>query len=436
MVGAAIEVQLTAFAGCEISAATRRELCDAGLAIGDSGPEIIFFDHFDPELAVLPAGRLSIAVAHGESALQKAMVPLLRAGVLDVLEVSSCAWATRIRALLERHRSLEALMSSPMVRQNIEGQSQRWRETLRQVVALSQGDASMLFMGETGTGKDLLARLVHGLDPRPAKGSLVVLDCTTLVAELSGSELFGHERGAFTGALTAREGVIAQAENGTLFLDEIGELPLAMQAQLLRVIQERSYRRVGSDQWRTSTFRLLCATNRDLEAEVQRGRFRADLYYRIAASTVRLPALRERRGDVLPLARFFLQRLSSGSVQGFDRMVEDHLLRREFPGNVRELKQLVGRAYHRWVGPGPLGFSALPEEEWDLPELDLAREFEPVIRKAISARTGLKEIARISRELAVQVAVEDAQGNLQRAAALLGVTDRALQIRRAGKSDA
>jgi transcriptional regulator with GAF, ATPase, and Fis domain len=434
--GAVAEVQLVPFAGCEIPASVTRALSEAGFVVGERGPELIFFEHFDAELAVLPAGRLCVGIACSEAALRHAVVPLLRAGALDVLDMNDAGWIERVERVLARHRLLEGLMSSPMVRENIAGPSQRFRETLRQAVALSQGDASILLMGETGTGKDLLARLIHGLDPRPNKAALVVLDCTTLMAELSGSELFGHERGAFTGALTAREGVIAQAENGTLFLDEIGELPLSLQAQLLRVIQERTYRRVGGDQWRNASFRLVCATNRDLEIEVRQGRFRADLYYRIAASTVRLPALRDRPGDVLPLARFFLKQFSKGAAQGFDRMVEEHLLRRDFPGNVRELKQLVGRAYHRWVGAGPLGFSALPEEEWGQPELDLAREFEPAIRKAIAVRTGLKEIARISRELAVAVAVEDAEGNLQRAAALLGVTDRALQIRRAGKSDA
>ncbi|HEY3495231.1 MAG TPA: sigma 54-interacting transcriptional regulator, partial [Polyangiaceae bacterium] len=361
---------------------------------------------------------------------------LLRAGALDVLRADVAGWAERARAILERKAQMDALMASPMVQKNVAGESRRWRDTVRQVVELSQSDASVMLTGETGTGKELLASLLHGLDPRPHKAGLVVLDCTTLVAELSGSELFGHERGAFTGALTARDGVIAQAEGGTLFLDEIGELPLGLQAQLLRVIQERSYRRVGADNWRSSSFRLICATHRDLEVEVRAGRFRADLYHRLAASIVRLPALRERRSDVLPLARFFLAQLSGGRITEFDPLVEEHLLRREFPGNVRELKQLVGRAYHRAVGPGTLGYSALPAEEWGSSESGFELDFEPVIRKAVAARLGLKEIGRISRELAVKIALEDASGSLQRAASLLGVTDRALQLRKAQKLDA
>lgn len=427
----AIEVQLIPFSPSTIPDEIRSQLGRAGLRASASGPQVVFFDRFDSELTLQFSGRVAIGVALDERALREAMVPLLRAGALDVLCVAERSWCGRLCALLERRSSVDALLESPMVRDNVEGQSRRFREALRQVVDLSQTDASVLLTGETGTGKELFARLIHGLDPRPDKADLVVLDCTTLPAELAGSELFGHERGSFTGALTTREGVIAQAERGTLFLDEVGELPLGLQAQLLRVIQERSYRRVGADSWRTSSFRLICATHRDLEAEVQQGRFRADLYYRLAASSVRLPSLRERPSDVPGLARFFLRQLSRNRITDLDPLVEEHLARREFPGNIRELKQLVGRAYHRSVGPGPLGYAALPEEEWGAAEPNLELDLEPVLRRALAARMGLKDIARISRELAVKIAVEDAEGNLQKAARRLGVTDRALQIRRA-----
>lgn len=137
----------------------------------------------------------------------------------------------------------------------------------------------------------------------------------------------------------------------------------------------------------------------------------------------------------MPLARFFLRQLSGGKVQSFEPLVEEPLVRREYPGNVRELKQLVARAYHRVVGPESIGYVALPEEEWGLAALDLERELEPAIRKALSAGIGLKEIGRAWRELAVQLAVEEARGNLQRAASALGVTDRALQIRRSQRPD-
>src|SRR4029450_8247587 len=156
---------------------------------------------------------------------------------------------------------------------------------------------SVLIVGESGTGKELIARLIHDLDQRRDKGDFVVVDCTTIVPELSGSELFGHERGAFTGAVGTREGAFALADGGTLFLDEVGELPLPLQGQLLRVVQARMYKRVGGNHWHRTEFRLVCATNRDLAREVERDAFRSDFYYRIANWPCRLPPLGERRGD-------------------------------------------------------------------------------------------------------------------------------------------
>src|SRR6202023_58747 len=148
---------------------------------------------------------------------------------------------------------------------------------------------------------EVAANLIHRLNTRADKRDMVILDCSTIVSDLSGSEFFGHERGAFTGALTERQGAFALANGGTLFLDEIGELPLPLQAQLLRVVQERTYKRLGGNTWRRTDFRLVCATNRDLVELIRRGEFRADLYYRIASFVCKLPALRERLEDIIPL---------------------------------------------------------------------------------------------------------------------------------------
>src|SRR5262249_44123862 len=153
---------------------------------------------------------------------------------------------------------------------------------------------------------ELLARLIHELNAATKERSLVVVDCTTIVPELSGSEFFGHERGAFTGAVAARDGAFALADGGTLFLDEIGELPSHLQAQLLRVIEEGTYKRVGGNAWQRTNFRLVCATNRDLPRLVEAGKFRGDLYFRIASWVFRIPPLSERIEDILPLARHFL----------------------------------------------------------------------------------------------------------------------------------
>ena len=182
-----------------------------------------------------------------------------------------------------------------------------WIQALEELIEAARfGHAPLLIHGESGTGKEMAARLVHTLDPRPDKGQLVVVDCTTIVPTLAGSELFGHAKGAFTGALSPRRGALALADGGTLFLDEIGELPLTLQSELLRVIQEGTYKPVGSDKWERTRFRLVTATNRDLAAMQSNGAFRADLYHRVSAIAVRLPALRERKDDIAVLARHFL----------------------------------------------------------------------------------------------------------------------------------
>src|SRR5262245_1255051 len=198
---------------------------------------------------------------------------VLDTGAADVLNVRNPVDAAGdIRARLERWDEIDDIVSSPLVRDNLVGQSPVWICELRRIAEIARmSSANVLITGETGTGKELLARLIHTLDTRPDKGELVVVDCTTIVRDLSGSELFGHERGAFTGAVDARDGAFALANRGTLFLDEIGELSPGLQAQLLRAVQEHAYKRVGSNQWRSTQFRLVCATNRNLLEAVQSG---------------------------------------------------------------------------------------------------------------------------------------------------------------------
>ena len=315
------------------------------------------------------------------------------------------------------------------------GTSPRWIRLLRQVVEAALFTTSpVLLVGETGTGKELVARLVHTLDPRSAKRELVLVDCTTIVPELAGSELFGHERGAFTGAVAAREGALACADGGTLFLDELGELPPIQQAELLRAVQERTYKRVGGDAWRRTAFRLVAATNRDLREEVAAGRFRRDLYYRVAAVTCTLPSLQERPDDVLPLAEHFVAELRPEAPPALDEAVRDYLERRAYPGNVRDLRQLVGRLVYRHVGPGPITAGDVPDDERPTPDQESAdwrdAGFERAVRRAVALGTPLQEITRAAGELAVRVALRDA-GSLPGAARKLGVTNRALQLRRA-----
>ncbi len=361
---------------------------------------------------------------------------LLATGAADVLiwkDSDRNALAGRIKAQLDRWAAMDALFDSGWLQQRLVGGSVCWQAKLRELVEAGRfTDFPVLLTGESGTGKELAARLIHELDQRPAKGKFIVVDCTTLTPELAGSELFGHEKGAFTGAAGRREGAFALADKGTLFLDEIGELPLPLQAQLLRVLQEHSYKRVGGNTWQQSEFRLLCATNRDLEEGVRQGRFRADLYYRVAGLTCTLPPLRERAEDILPLVRHFIRQLRpEEAVPEMDEAVRAYFLCHEYPGNVRELKQRVMRLLHRYAGGGLLSVGCIPPNERPVGPDRLPGEFEQVIRRALAAGKGLKEIGQTAEEMAVRIAVEDAGGSLQKAAQMLGVTDRALQLRRA-----
>jgi transcriptional regulator with GAF, ATPase, and Fis domain len=371
---------------------------------------------------------------------------LLDAGAADVLEATAAAQdgvAERVAARVRRWHEVQRLVESPAVRQHLPGESAAWRRLLAQVVEVAAfTDTHIHLTGDSGTGKELLARLVHTLSRGPGSDKpLVVLDCTTVVPELAGSEFFGHERGAFTGAQQPRDGAFALADGGTLFLDEVGELSAAMQPQLLRVIQEKSFKRVGGSAWQTSRFRLVSATLRDLHAEVARGSFRNDLYWRLAACTFRLPALAERRGDIPLLASRFLaealhERLPAGAeAPVLVPAVLDHLVQRPYPGNVRELRQLMHRIAARHVGPGPITVGDLPEAERTLactaPPDWRGADFEHAIRRALALGVGLRDISAEAANAAIRIALAEADGNLQRAARQLGVTDRALQLRRA-----
>ncbi len=347
------------------------------------------------------------------------------------------------RACRDRH--IEALLDSRLVQDNLCGRSAAWRATLREVVLASQGSrAPVLLLGETGTGKELLARLVHTLDEQVSRSELVVVDCTTLSPELASSELFGHERGSFTGAVGARRGAVAAAHGGTLFLDEVGELPLSVQAQLLRVLQEGKYKSVGGSQWQTADFRLVCATHRDLESAVAEGRFRADLYHRMAASVIQVPPLRERRGDVQPLAHRFLA--ECGCAEGPDALVQALLEAAPFYGNVRELRQLMRRAAAaRGEEQGPVSVGCLPRawlaqvglgEQPKAPVQAAAADADQLVRQWLEDGLGLAAIEERAGEIAIRLARQMEGGQVGRAARRLGVTDRALQKRQRRRSDA
>ncbi len=228
------------------------------------------------------------------------------------------------------------IAEAPQKSYEMVGQSARLKQVLRLATRLGRGQWPVLLLGETGTGKELVARMIHKAGQG---GPFVTIDCTSMVGPLMESELFGHTRGAFTGANTNKMGLIEQADGGTAFFDEIGELPLELQGKLLRVLQEQEFRPVGSLQVKKSRFRVIAATNRDLAADVQKGVFRQDLYFRLNVVTMRLAPLRDRREDLPSLISHFLDMHGNGHTLSSDLL--ELMMSYPWPGNVRELQNCV-----------------------------------------------------------------------------------------------
>jgi two-component system NtrC family response regulator len=237
--------------------------------------------------------------------------------------------------LVERHR-LEGII----------GESGRMQEVLALVTRIAPSDATVLVRGESGTGKELVARAIHFNSLR-ANGPLVTLNCAALPEQLLESELFGHEKGAFTGAVAQRKGRFETADGGSIFLDEIGDLSAALQVKLLRVLQERQFERLGSNRTLIVDVRVIAATNKDLESAMRAGTFREDLYYRLNVVTIQIPPLRDRREDIPLLLDHFLRKFAEKNrrnVTGLTVAARDALLKYDYPGNVRELENIVERS--------------------------------------------------------------------------------------------
>lgn len=303
--------------------------------------------------------------------------------------------------------------------------------TMRRVLELARRaartDASVLITGESGTGKELVARFIHGCSGR-ARGPFVAVNCAAVPEGLIESELFGHARGAFTGAVSHRPGLFVEADHGTLFLDEIGETPLGLQAKLLRVVQERLIRPVGGVGERAVDVRLLAATNRDLMEETGAGRFREDLLYRLNVVNLRLPPLRERREDIPLLAARFLEqhaRKYGLAIPGFSPEVMDCLQRHGYPGNVRELSNLVEGAVALTV-EGRVEMDALPEGM----RCGVTRKEAPESTFRLP-EGGLDLEAHLAalEASAMDQALEACQGSKTRAAELLGMSFRTFRYR-------
>jgi DNA-binding NtrC family response regulator len=315
--------------------------------------------------------------------------------------------ARRLRDRLRERNALSHIVSS----------DPKMQAVLELVAQVGPSKASVLVTGESGTGKELIAEAIHAASPR-AKAPFVRLHCAALSESLLESELFGHERGSFTGAFSRREGRFKQADGGTLFLDEIGEIPAAVQVKLLRFLQERTFERVGGNETLRVDVRIIAATNRDLGAEIKKGTFREDLFYRLNVVAVELPALRDRRADVPALASFFLRRYASENgktIETFDDDALAALLEYRWPGNVRELENVVERAVvlcdgHR-IEKKHLSPTVVPAEDGE----------------ALPPIPG-STIADLER-YAILKTLEACGGSTSKAATVLGVSPRKIQYK-------
>jgi DNA-binding NtrC family response regulator len=316
------------------------------------------------------------------------------------------------RRLVEQNRELEGELRSIKPFTEIIASSPAMQKVLDTIRKVATSDANILLRGESGTGKELAARAVHNASRRSHR-SFVPIDCAAMPENLLESEMFGYERGAFTGAATTKRGLLESAADGTVFMDEIGELPLAMQSKLLRVLQDHQFRRVGGTDLLKTDFRLIAATNRNLPEMVKDGSFREDLYYRLNVVTVELPPLRDRRSDIVPLAQHFLRHFAEKNVKDVRisnaamMILEKYL----WPGNVRELMNAVERAVSltefNQITPLDLPFNILESVKGPVRPADqsfraakhrLIEEFEPRYLSQVLSETGgnVSEAARRS----------------------------------------
>ncbi|MCJ7493754.1 MAG: sigma-54 dependent transcriptional regulator [Deltaproteobacteria bacterium] len=299
--------------------------------------------------------------------------------------------------------------------ENIVGRSPQMLQVYKTVARVAESRSTVLIAGESGTGKELVARAIHFNSPRSSK-PYVAVDCGSLAETLLESELFGHVRGAFTGAVTNKKGLFEEADNGTCFLDEVGDISLAMQAKLLRVIQEHEIKRVGGTETTKIDVRIIAATNKNLEELVAEKKFREDLFYRLNVVSIHLPSLRERLDDIPFLADHFLRKYAAENEKPVSRIsaeVLDLLLRYQWPGNVRELENVIERAVT--LSPHSL---ILPE---DLPRR-LRVEPSEISATSLPSQVSLTELEKIY----IKKVLEETGGNKKRAADILGIDRRTL----------
>ena len=390
----------------------RKNLKDTDLAFlcvpikaGDEVVGALSVDKVSVQDAVTLEGELHFLEAVADLVAQVVVARRKQQDVITALE----------RENLELRKTLEE-KGKP---DEMKGNSGSMREVYRQIGQVAPSLTTVLIRGETGTGKELVARAIHEKSPHKT-GPFVAVNCAALPESLLESELFGHEKGSFTGALSKRIGQFELANNGTLFLDEVGEMSLPAQGRLLRAIQEKEIQRVGGSAALHVNVRLICATNRDIEADVAQGRFREDLYYRINVFTILLPPLRERGADVLLLADYFVKKYASLNNKKIERISTpaiDMLSAYHWPGNVRELENVMERAV--------LVAAENVINGHDMP---------PTLQMKDPGQQGTRKndfdnmVAAYEKELIVD-ALKDARGNQSGAALILGTTKRIIQYK-------
>ncbi len=341
---------------------------------------------------------------HGESHVNIQILPIYndKDEIIYLLEIMRCT----------------KIASTQAQRQCLVGRSQAFNRMLALVSRVAPAETSVLLLGESGTGKELVAQAIHAASNR-AQGHFIPVDCSGLSESLFESEMFGHEKGAFTGAHTRKQGLVEAAQGGTLFLDEVGDIPLSLQVKLLRLLETGIYRRVGSVEPQQADFRVICATHRHLKKMVSIGEFRKDLYYRISTFPILLPALRERRDDLPLLIESQLQRISPKRHLSVHPQALQMLQRFEFHGNVRELRNILERA--SLLADGNLILPEhLHEECMDEECIDLVEKTEP--KPVLPVLMPLREVERQYLQWVVQYF----KGDNKTLAKKLGVSERTL----------
>ncbi len=363
----------------------------------------------------------------------EAAVEAMRAGAYDFLPkpfkrvqiLKILSRALERRSLVVENRRLRAQIESHAGGRKIVGNSEGLRRVLELVSQVAASEATVLILGESGTGKEVIARALHAASDRSRK-PFIKVNCSSIPETLLEAELFGHERGAFTGAVKRKPGRFELAEGGTLFLDEIGDVPLEMQVKLLRVLQEREYERLGGTEVLKADVRILAATHRDLRERIEQGLFREDLYYRLAVIPIEIPPLRERREDIPLLAVHFVEKLSKKNRSAMPAIVPEameRLISYDWPGNVRELENVLERAVvlckERLIRPE------------DLPPHIAPRRSQHNVLK-VPLGTPLREV----QDLVIDQTLAITNGNKEKAAKLLGVAARTIYRHLKSKEEA